>query len=229
MTIGSPIVAGVAEVGPPTPSRALPAPEAAIAEALGPAARDRLSPAIRARFDARALALGPVHHRGVMAAVRCSRLGWLFAQASRLFGTPLAPGGGRDVPVEVRVFRDRRRNGVTWERRYRFPGRPPVTVASTKCRDAEGGFLEVTAGGLGMWLDLFEADGRLCFRSRGYFIEGLGRRWTLPDWITPGETLVEHGDEPEGRLRFTMTIRHRLFGETFFQDGVFQTLEKEET
>ena len=228
MTIGTATLARVSEAGPPS-SRALLAPEAAIAEALGPAAWGRLSPAIRARFDARALALGPVHHRGVMGAVRCSRLGWLFAQASRLFGTPLAPGGGRDVPVEVRVFRDRRRNGVTWERRYRFPGRPPVTVASTKCRDAEGGFLEVTAGGLGMWLDLFEADGRLCFRSRGYFIEGLGRRWTLPDWITPGETLVEHGDEPEGRFRFTMTICHRLFGETFFQDGVFQTLEKEET
>lgn len=202
------------------------APVTAIAEALGSAAWNRLSPAIRARFDEKALARGAVHHRGMMGTVRCSGLGWVFAQAGRLFGTPLAPGSGRDVPVEVRVYNDRRRNGVTWERTYRFPARPPVTVASTKCHEPGGGFLEVTAGGLGMWLDLYEAEGRLCFRSRRYFIEFLGRRWELPSWVTPGETLVTHGDEPGGRFRFAMAIRHPLFGETFFQDGVFETLEE---
>ena len=195
-----------------------------IREVLGDEAWFRLSPAIRARFDEAALAQGAVHHEGVMGAVRCSGLGWLFAQAGRLFGTPLAPGSGGDVPVAVRVYNDERRHGVTWERTYRFPHRPPVTVASTKCHEPGEGFLEVTAGGLGMWLELYEAEGLLCFRSRRYFIECLGRRRALPDWLTPGETLVTHGDEPDGRFRFTMTIRHPIFGETFFQDGVFETV-----
>ena len=197
-----------------------------IREVLGEAAWARLSPAIRTRFLDAALDRGPVRHRGVMATVRRSWLGWLMAQACRPFGTPLAAGQGRDVPVTVKVFRDTRRDGVTWQRVYHFPGRRPVTVASTKCRDAEGAFLEVAAGGVGMWLAVTEEAGRLCFRSRRYFLELLGRRLALPDWLTPGETLVQHSDEPAGRFRFTMAIRHRLFGEIFFQDGVFETLKE---
>jgi hypothetical protein len=30
-----------------------------------------------------------------------------------------------------------------------------------------------------------------------------------------------HSDEGNGRFRFTMSFRHRLFGETYFQDGLF--------
>lgn len=197
-----------------------------IREVLGEAAWQRLSPAIRRRFSEAALAEGAVHYIGVMANVRCSRLGWLLAQACRLLGTPLAPGNGTDVPVTVSVYRDPRRGGVTWERIYRFPGRRPVKVSSTKCRDAAGRFLEVAAGGIGMWLSVYERAGRLCFRSGDYFVELAGRRITLPQWLGPGETLVVHGDEPAGRFRFTMTIRHWLFGETFFQDGVFQAIEE---
>ena len=197
-----------------------------IREVLGEAAWRRLSPAIRRRFSEAALARGAIHYIGVMAQVRCSRLGWLLAQAGRLIGTPLAPGNGTDVPVAVSVYRNPRRGGVTWERIYHFPGRGPMTVSSTKCRDAAGRFLEVAAGGIGMWLSVYERAGRLCFRSGDYFVELAGRRIPLPRWFGPGETLVVHGDEPAGRFRFTMTIRHRLFGETFFQDGVFEAIEE---
>lgn len=208
------------------PSRLVADERSEIREVLGEAAWARLSPAIRARFLDVALDQGPVRHRGVMGTVRRSWLGWLIALACRPFGTPLASGQGQDVPVAVQVFRDAQRDGVTWERIYHFPGRRPVTVASTKCRDAEGEFLEVAAGGVGMWLAVTEEAGRLCFRSRRYFLELFGRRLSLPDWLTPGETLVEHSDEPAGRFRFTMVIRHGLFGETFFQDGVFETLKE---
>jgi hypothetical protein len=46
-------------------------------------------------------------------------------------------------------------------------------------------------------------------------------RVTLPIWLSPGITHVEHIDGVEGWFRFTMTVTHPFFGETFYQTGQF--------
>ena len=57
----------------------------------------------------------------------------------------------------------------------------------------------------------------------GYFW-ALGRwRLRLPDWLTPGVLHVVHSDEGQGRFRFRISVVHPLLGETFFQDGVFES------
>lgn len=192
---------------------------------LGEAAWMRLVPAVRARFAHVAGAAARADYAGRMERVERSFIGYLVAQACRLLGTPLAPWGGRDVDVDVRVFEDRRLNGVVWERIYHFAGRPPLAVRSTKVFTAAFGLLECVEGNLGMRLRVHEEEGALHFVSTSYFFR-LGKRLvTLPLLITPGRAHVVHRDEGGGWFRFTLSIDHPLLGRTFFQDGLFRERE----
>ncbi len=64
-------------------------------------------------------------------------------------------------------------------------------------------------------------EGELHFRSTGYFWRRGRRRVRLPRWLTPGELHVVHADLGGGWFRFRIAVRHRLLGETLFQDGIF--------
>ena len=112
-------------------------------------------------------------------------LGWLFAQAGRLVGAPLAPWPGEGVPVSVHVRRDPT-GGVCWERIYAYPGRAPLSIVSTKLVTPDGALLEVTRGGIGMRLALGVEDGALTFRSTGYF-------WRIGAWLAPLPLLLTPG------------------------------------
>jgi hypothetical protein len=181
----------------------------------------RLAPDIRRRFSEKPMPDAPMRYIGVMHRVRCSALGWLFAQCCRLIGTPFAPDRGVDVPVAI-TLRHEAAGGVIWEREYRYPNRPPVVVTSTKRVDADGALLECVGFGLGMRLAVFEANHALHFLSVRYFWRFGRRRIQLPHLLTPGTAHVIHEDLGHGRFRFTMIIHHRLFGTLFQQDGAFQ-------
>jgi hypothetical protein len=187
---------------------------------LGDLAWRRLSPAIRERFRWRPAPGGETRYGGTMAAVRASRAGWILAQFCRLIGTPLAPRRGRNIPVEV-ALRSTEAGSVRWERRYRFPGRRPVSCVSVKHATALG-LVECVGRGFGTWLRLNERDGALHFDSTGYFWRWRGFCVALPDWLTPGALHVVHSDLGAGRFRFRITLRHAWLGETFHQDGVFE-------
>ncbi|ATQ44319.1 DUF4166 domain-containing protein [Caulobacter mirabilis] len=189
---------------------------------LGADAWARLPAAVRRRFGAHAAAQEIVY-RGRMR-VEATLAGRLFAQICRLIGTPLAPWTGDDVPVDVDVHQDRR-GGLTWARTYHFAGRRPILVSSTKLMDARGDLLEVVRGGLGMALDVIEADGALHFHSRFYFIEAMGLRLRIPDLATPGRAHVVHEDLGGGAFRFTLAFNHPWLGRTLHQDGVFHDPE----
>lgn len=197
-------------------------PDPSFRRLLGELAWRRLAPAVRERFRWKPASGAQIHYVGEMLVVRSSRLGWVMAQLCRLIGTPLAPHRGIHVPVRVSLSLDRDGAGVVWRRLYRFPGRRAVTCVSVKkATDAEG-LIECVGGGIGMWLRLSERAGALNFRSTGYFWALGRRRLPLPDWLTPGALTVVHSDEGQGRFRFAISVVHPLFGETFFQDGVFQ-------
>jgi hypothetical protein len=186
---------------------------------VGEAAWAELPAAVRARFDA-AAHIGPRLFPGAMD-LRLNWLGWLFAQACRLIGTPLAPWTGQGVPAQVLV-RPEPGGEIRWQRTYAFPGRPPLTIASFKLADSDGSLLEVTRGGLGMRLAVSVEAGALVFRSTAYF-------WRLGAWLapipallTPGRASVIHRDLGGGRFHFALSFVHPFAGETLVNAGDFQ-------
>lgn len=187
---------------------------------VGRAAWFQLPAPVRARFERGAHANGPVFYPGVMQ-VHASPLGRLVAEVCRLIGTPLAPGVGDEVPVNVEV-RETPDGGIEWLRTYRFKGRAPVEVGSCKRMSIEGELLEVVRGGLGMRSAVTVENHALHFRSESYFFETPGGRIPIPLWFTPGRAHVEHAHVTDEVFRFTMRFVHPLFGETFFQTGLFR-------
>ena len=188
---------------------------------LGPSAWSRLTADIRRRFKAKPRAGEAFSYFGTMGIVACSTAGQLLAQLYRLIGTPLPPYRGDQVPVTIRLYRDRAGGGIVWERRYALARRCPLKVCSTKTLDRDGGLLECIGGGFGMRLRLFERDCALHFLSTGYFCRLGPLKIPIPLLLTPGRTHVIHSDLGGGRFRFTMSIVHPVLGTTFFQDGSF--------
>ena len=185
-----------------------------IAALLGPAAWARLPAAVQRRFGSHAEAARYDGHMDL----RCSRLGRVLAWLAWPLRGPLVPHCLTAVPTEVTACPDGR-GGVVWSRHM---GRQ--TVCSTKTaytRDPGGGVLERTAGGLAMALDVFEDGGALVFQSRHYAWCWGPLYLRIPACLSPGVCRVEHRDLGAGRFRFTLTMRHPLWGETFHQSGVF--------
>jgi len=180
----------------------------------------RLAGDIRSRFSEKPAPGRPIRYVGTMHAVRCSWAGLLLAQVCRLIGTPFAPYRGSDVPVAISLRHSDHADSVIWDREYHYPGRAPVLVRSIKVSTPQG-LLECVGCGFGMQLAVFEENRELHFLSRRYF-------WRIGDWtlwlpqlLTPGTAHVIHADLGDGRFRFSMSIRHRLLGTVFYQDGVF--------
>ena len=185
---------------------------------LGEPAWAALPSAVRARFDA-APHSAPRDYPGAMD-VRMNWLGWLFAQACRLAGSPLAPWPGEAIPVSVHVSRDPG-GGVSWERVYVYPGRAPLSIVSMKLAAPDGTLLEVTRGGIGMRLCLDVAAGALVFRSSSYFLRVGAWLAPFPALLTPGRCTVVHRDLGGGRFHFSLSFHHPLAGETLVNAGDF--------
>jgi len=186
-----------------------------IASLVGAASWTKLSPAIRRRF-------AHAHEAALYAGaldLECSAVGACFAWCSRVLGGPLVASRSAHASTEVRVFGDGR-GGVVWERHLNT-SRGVQVVRSTKEMGPNGLLVERTVGGLSMELHVFEEDGALVFESRRYFLAIGAFEVPLPALFTPGTCRVEHRDEGPGRFRFTLSMRHPVWGTTFHQTGVF--------
>jgi hypothetical protein len=189
---------------------------------LGDAAWRRLPRAVRARFGEPVVA---VDYVGEFEVVRASWLGVALATFCRLLGTPVVPRTGRNVPAVVHVGPTS--EGVAWNRVYRWPDGEACLVRSTKVIEPDGGLVERLPARLCMPLRVYEQSGSLHFVSLGYYFNfgtlrtGRRIRIPLPRWLSPGRTHVEHHDQANGWFRFTMTVSHPLFGELFYQTGLF--------
>jgi len=204
-------------LGPPRQSPAALQPD--FRRLVGEAAWSALPALARARFDAAS------HHvvrryPGAMD-VRMNWLGWLFARACRLIGTPLAPWPGVEVPVTVSV-RPLPGGAILWERTCAYLGRPALTIASRKEAAPDGSLLEVTRGGLGMRLAVTVEAGALTFRSTAYFWRVGAVHLPIPLLLTPGRACVVHRDLGGGRFHFGLSFVHPLAGETFNNAGDFR-------
>jgi hypothetical protein len=220
------IVQASKQAQPAAPQPSAGVEDLAFRRLMGESAWRGLAPAIQSRFGVKPLPGQVVEYAGRMTAVRASPIGRLFGQLCRLIGSPIAPYTGDDVPISVFVHQAPDGDGVVWRREYFFPGRGMVTARSVKQVDGADSLLECFARGVTMRMRIFAEAGSLHFLSIGYFVR-LGRcRLPIPALLSPGQTHVVHADRGNGRFSFTMTVRHPLYGETFFQDGWFHARER---
>ena len=215
---------GAATSAAPSGAGAAPAVPAPLdlAALVGAEGWARLPAAVQRRFAA---AHADTVYRGHMD-LACSRMGRLMALLGAAFGGPLTGRRAQQVPTTVNV-RGNGQGGVVWERRFHHAtddraAAPDRVVRSTKEMDTDGVTLrERTDGGLSMALRVFEDDGMLVFESSRYFLALGGWRLPVPALLSPGVCRVSHSDLGPGRFRFTLTMTHPLWGQTFHQTGVF--------
>lgn len=205
------------------PSRSIRSTPAPVGTALdlpalvGTAGWSQLPETVQDRF---AVAHADATYEGHMD-LRCSAIGHIYAACARLLGGPLTHINSSAVPTTVRVSGNGH-GGVVWERCFHTDaqGKDRI-VRSTKEIGTDGGLLERTDGGLSMSLNVFEEAGALVFQSRRFWLVWGRLRIRVPALLTPGVCRVVHTDLGGGLFRFTLSMVHPLWGETFHQSGVF--------
>lgn len=180
-----------------------------------------LSPAIRRRFTKRLSPRDSVVYAGQVTLCRMSRVGWLLAQGARLVGGPLPTSRTSGAASVVTVTEDAGSGGQTWTRLYVRPGGFPQIIHSTKSFAGPTGLEERVGGGLGMSLTVSVENGALVFRNSGFFLDLFGMRLALPSWLSPGALTVTHEEIGPRSFRFTLDIRHALFGPLLRQEAEF--------
>ena len=192
---------------------------------VGEQAWSRLHPDIQQRFGA--CVHQKVTYQGKMSKVYASLAGKVFAQVCRLIGTPLAIATGEDVPMTVKVYPNRKLNGMTWDRFYAFPNKSVNRVKSTKViqKGVAGkpiGLVEMVGYGFGMKLEVSVVNGALQFASSEFFWQVANRKFHIPDWLSPGKTVVQQKALNDGQFEFRLEVTHAILGKVFEQIGVFK-------
>lgn len=185
----------------------------------------RLPPAIRRRFSKRLGAGETAVYAGVVTECRMSRVGWWLAQAARLIGAPLPLATDAGMASAVTVTEDGATAGQVWTRLYARRRGFPQVIHSAKRFAGPTGLEEYVGRGVGMALTVHVEEGALVFRSAGYFLQALGRRWRLPAWATPGALAVVHAEAGEGAFRFTLEIVHPRLGTLLRQSALFREVQ----
>lgn len=188
----------------------------------------KLHPDIQKRFTP---SYGQHKHqyRGRMSTIFLSFAGKLFAQCCRLIGKPYCLRSGVDIPIEVKVFPDPKKAGITWDRFYYYQNPRNKTktivdrVRSTKCL-TNNGLVEVIGFGMGMALQLSVENEALVFTSRHYFINIFGKQIKFPHLLTPGLTVVKQKALGNHTFEFSLSCDHPFLGRVFWQTGVFEEL-----
>jgi hypothetical protein len=178
--------------------------------------------AIRRRFSKRLAGGHTIVYAGEILESWMSRAGWWLVQAARLIGGPLPMTRDAHVPSVVTVTEDRSGGGQIWTRLYARRNGFPQVIHSAKRFAGPTGLEEHVGCGVGMTLTVYARDGVLIFRSRNYFVRLLGRRLSLPAWLTPGTLYVTHAELPDGRFSFTLQIFHPRFGLLLRQMAMFR-------
>ena len=189
---------------------------------LGKDSWSRLHPDIQKRFGENVHE--SVTYHGEMKEIYASFAGKVLAQVCRLIGTPLAIDTGTNIPIMVKVYPNHKLAGMTWNRFYAFPNKAVNRVKSTKCIRANDGLVEMVGCGFGMSLEVYEENSALHFVSRDFFWQFGKTKFRIPDFLSPGKTVVSQKALSDGRFEFSLDVTHSLLGKVFRQVGVFEQI-----
>ncbi|APX13019.1 hypothetical protein BWR18_16010 [Tateyamaria omphalii] len=207
----------------PVPHPDLPLADHRFSDLLGQESWMKLPAAVRRRFGKRVRGGASVAYQGVVTHMHMNWSGWALTQVTRLIGAPL-PYDRSCVgkPAVVIVTEDIAGNGQFWIRQYGRASGFPQMIHSSKRFAGVTGIEEYIGYGIGMALRVVEENGALLFKSDHYFLSVLGKRIKMPKLIAPGQLTIGHHDLGAGRFRFSMQLRHVVFGNVLSQDAEFQ-------
>lgn len=201
-------------------------PDERFAKLVGPRAWQGLRPAIRKRFGKRLQGGVSVAYQGRVVSMKMNLAGRILAHAARLIGAPLPYDlSCVDQPAVVAVTEDIAGNGQFWIRQYGRKAGFPQVVHSSKRFAGPTGLEEYIGYGIGMALKVSANEAALLFKSDHYFLQIFGRRIRLPRVLSPGALVIGHHDLGQGQFRFSLDLRHRVFGHMIQQDAIFQDRE----
>jgi hypothetical protein len=181
-----------------------------------------LPPAVRRRFSKRLAGGRTMIYVGEVLETRMNRLGWCLAQAARLFGGPLPTSRDANMPSVVTVTEDMATGGQIWTRLYARRDGFPQIIHSSKRFSGPTGLEEYLGNGLSIALRARVRGGALVFCSDGYVLQIFGRRWRLPNWLSPGTMTVTHAERSDGRFEFRLEVSHPRFGLLIRQSAAFR-------
>jgi hypothetical protein len=193
---------------------------------VGSAGWSRLPAAVQRRFSKRLGGEQVALYSGTVVETRLSRAGWWLAQLLRPLGAPLPLQRASGVPAMVCVSEDVASGGQIWSRLYGSGNGLPQVIHSIKSFAGPTGLEEQIGFGIAMALNVEARDDGLVFSSDHYACYAFGRRWRIPDWLTPGRTVVTHrdlgrDDRGQGQFAFDLDVRHPLLGELLHQHALF--------
>jgi hypothetical protein len=178
--------------------------------------------AVRQRFSKRLAGGRTAIYAGEVLETYLSGAGWCLAQLARLVGGPLPTARVSRVPSVVTVTEDMASGGQIWTRLYGRRRGFPQIIHSAKRFAGPTGIEEYLGRGFGMALRIGVQDGALVFSSDSYFVEILGRRLRLPNWLSPGLMTVIHAERGNGQFTFTLEVEHPRFGLLIRQAAAFR-------
>lgn len=183
---------------------------------------DTLPKDVRRRFSKRLTGQATATYSGEIVWTRLSAAGWLLAQMCRVIGAPLPLAASGPAPAAVAVSEDKLSGGQCWTRLYgRARGHPQV-IHSAKSFSGATGLEEHIGGGFGMALTVCAEGDALIFTSDHYFWRLRRLRLRLPEWLTPGKTIVTHQHLGSGCFAFDLKVTHPRLGELVNQHGLFR-------
>jgi hypothetical protein len=192
-----------------------------IKQALG-SAWDELAPVIRRHYDISPGSDERVLMTGTMTRIDHSLIAKLFLLPGRVFGA-LIPYRGSDIPatVENRTRADDPR-GMSWHRRFEFPGHPGTVFRSYMVHAGGDEIIEYVRFGLGIRMKMSVEQGSLIYSSTGYQWD-IGR-WSLrfPTWLILGAGRIRETGLSDSAFEMDFEMRHPLFGKTFSYAGRFE-------
>jgi hypothetical protein len=181
-----------------------------------------LSAKTQARFENEPTYTKPKEYDGMMTEVRCSKLGKLFTYITRLINAPLIPYCQKQVPIEVKVYKEAGDPSVHKSRVYYFTGKKPFKVHSAMSLNSKGEFEEYVNSWLGMKMKVYAVAGNLHFEGTNYFIKVAGFRLPIPIIFSPGWASIKHSDYGDDSFLVRIEMIHPWFGLMFLQEGIFK-------
>jgi len=179
-----------------------------------------LAPAIRAHYDLAPFTDQQVLVEGRMENVTHSARANLLIPFARLAGA-LIPFVGSNVPVRVINYSRPHRPDYYWDRVFSFPGRKPFRFASRMVCSGDHEITEYVRLGFGLRLRVSVQDGALIETDRGYVLTMGKLSIPVPLNALMGSAYIEESPVNSDAFDMRMTLKHRVFGETFAYNGRF--------